>query len=359
MAAPSSTSSSKPRLRAWLTGLLVSLGLLGLAELGSRWLRSDFPLGYYMAEGEAFAVRENLNRQDPDLVILGSSRAREALALSRLDREAANLAFAAATAEENAAIMRVLIRKAHKPALVIYAITPRQLYGSKPAYAQGPLFWNLDDYQLECAAHQSACPPRSQIVHNNLQAGSGLFGLRSSLRGVLHNWVEDKHFAENPVQGGRSIWHQRGPELSLLGGMVDEDRVQAYVRRLLVDGAYPMGDYQLDRLTEIVELARQNGIGLVLVETPVAPILRRHLPPDVYPRFHQMITELSQEKGVAWVKLDELNLRLLDADFLDQSHLNLRGAVRFTDALRQRLGGLRRGQENLWVVGGARKLKAL
>ncbi len=317
--------------------LALSLGLLGLAELGSRWLRVDFPLGYFMDEGEAFAVREYLNRQDPELVILGSSRAREALVLSRLGRDASNLAFAGATAEENAAVMRVLVRKTKKPAMLIYGLTPRQLYGGKPTYAQGPLFWNLEDQRLACATHVSACPLYSHVVHNALQAESGLFGLRSSLRGVWHNWVEGIHFPENPVQGGRSIWHQRGPTLSLLGGAVDEDRVKAYVQNLLQDEVYPMGAYHRDRLDEIVELARRHGIKLVLVELPVAPILHRHLPQDVFPRFHDHMRRLADEKGVPWISLDELDLRLGDRDFLDQSHLNMQGGIRYTDALNRRL----------------------
>ncbi|HOX43911.1 MAG TPA: hypothetical protein PK668_09935 [Myxococcota bacterium] len=343
---PSSTSSSEPRpRRRWPWALGAAALALLLLELGVRLLPEQAVLPYEPGEVEYAAVEAHLRLAGPaEVVVLGSSRAREALsvpllgellgeALGRAPR-VESYAVGGATAVEVEAILGMLLRRG-RPRLIVYGLSPRQLWG-EPTYAQAARFWDLDDWRADWQAHGPAALGRlPELVRGGLRAVSRLFLCRERAAEAVRELFGAPRL-RNPVLGGPSEWHQRGPTLAMLGREVSEARVRWYVSQLLQDGRYPFSQAKREALARVLARCRAAGVELVLVELPLADVLWRFKPAGTRETFLRVVGEEAARAGLPFVRLDELGLALGPDEFLDQSHLNLRGAERLTRALAER-----------------------
>ena len=61
------------------------------------------------------------------------------------------------------------------------------------------------------------------------------------------------------------------------------------------------------------------------------------MPPGAHFVFRATMQSLADAGGVTFVTSDEFDVKFTDHDFLDQSHLNYGGALRFTEALFDRV----------------------
>jgi hypothetical protein len=68
----------------------------------------------------------------------------------------------------------------------------------------------------------------------------------------------------------------------------------------------------------------------VLVEIPLAPILARELPSGALEEFRAIVAGIAQRQGVRFIPVDDLGEQFQQKDFLEQSHLNLKGATKFS-----------------------------
>ncbi len=93
----------------------------------------------------------------------------------------------------------------------------------------------------------------------------------------------------------------------------------------------PFTERQTQYLKKMVELAQSYGTKVVFVSAPIPPTILNRI--DYYPQLNRDAHALAEKLGIeyfdfAMKQLDE-GLKLSDADFADQGHLNLQGADKF------------------------------
>jgi len=329
--------------------LLLALVLLGAVELGFRLADPREMIAYELGEQEYHAVKLWAERiGSPELAVIGSSRAREAIdapALAerlgaRLGRRVSvgNFACAGGTAEESQAVLDHLLRQPVRPAQVVYGVTLRQLWGQGLEFSRAAIFWRLADWWRAYDAYVGRVDASlPTVLRGGLERISAAFAYRRRVRQVLAEWLLGLPRRPTPLAGQATEWQQRVPDLSLLGERIDDRRVAWYVGRLLRGGRYPLDPDKVEALRRTLRAARGGGVELVVVELPLAAILLRHLPAGVVEQAMDQIAAVCAQEGVRFVRLTELGQRFEDADFLDQSHLNRRGAGRLSMALADRV----------------------
>lgn len=88
-------------------------------------------------------------------------------------------------------------------------------------------------------------------------------------------------------------------------------------------------------LREILRFVRARGAKPVLMTTPWHAALRSRLRPGFLENFRNVMRQVAAEERV--VHLDYLEMPFPDEEWRDANHLNIRGAVRLTDRVRQDL----------------------
>ena len=136
-----------------------------------------------------------------------------------------------------------------------------------------------------------------------------------------------------PITGGETLWHTRDRDQSLVTRPVPDERVEVFLKHLLSNGQYVFSPEQILALSEIISMCQEQDVPIMLVEIPVADLLIRHWPPGTRENFHDVINEVANEMNVPFINSDQLDTLLTEADFLEQSHLNRTGAVKFSTAL--------------------------
>jgi hypothetical protein len=81
-----------------------------------------------------------------------------------------------------------------------------------------------------------------------------------------------------------------------------------------------------------LESCKERGVPVVFVEIPLPPQLAKLMPAGIEEGFLRTIGDFSTRYRVPFVPLTELGVSFVARDFADASHLNLRGANKFTKA---------------------------
>ena len=91
-------------------------------------------------------------------------------------------------------------------------------------------------------------------------------------------------------------------------------------------------------LRDILAFVRAKGARPVLITTPVHPKLLAKFPPEKRANFRDQVRRLAESTRTPW--FDYLEMPLADDDWRDGNHLNFRGAVKLTDAVRRDVEGI-------------------
>jgi hypothetical protein len=92
-------------------------------------------------------------------------------------------------------------------------------------------------------------------------------------------------------------------------------------------------NYQAEHLEATVAHARELGIPMLIVEIPVHGLLEQLMPPGTPAKFRRFMRDVSQRHGVPFFSVEDLGTRFVPKDFREQSHLNYRGAMKYTNAI--------------------------
>lgn len=369
----SSTFSSEerplPTGPPWALGL--ALVLLAIVELALRQIPVSDLIPYDNGATEYHAVARFLETVGPaEISVIGSSRAREAIVASEVSRlcqarlgrsvSVANYACSGARATENEALVEFLLARG-QPKLLLYGVSPRQLLERDEPREQFALFWDWPAWWRHYRQDPQQIGKLLPVVIRNTvgqwyrtlryrrKAAVVVHDLLIALRAgdVSSRTLRDLaagRYLPSPPNGQRSRWHASRPDLSLVQREVSEERVRLYVQRLLYDGKYFIEGTQPQRVQHIISMCNQAGVKLALVEVPLNDLLLRHLPPGAHSVFRATMRSLADAGGVTFVASDEFDVEFTDHEFLDQSHLNYRGALRYTQALFDRVITLTTGQ---------------
>ncbi len=345
---PSSTFSSEVRRQgAGFPWAVVIAGLLVVGvEVALHVAPAQSLLGYGEGLGTYYEVRHTIEDSGPaEVAILGSSRGRESIAMPNL-REAlatgtgrpvtaANYSCPDAKTNEMLLVARALTAGDMRPRVIVYIVSPRALLGEDRSASREEIFGVFpNEYgQRQATVLASVSEYPLWEVRNGLQEHWLTFRHRYRARAFMSSLPRGQ-VPTSPVQGEWSRRQRYGWSRSLVTHPVSEERIRAYVGRLLdEDGAYPIGDTRIAALADLMQACRDAGTELVLVAAPMSDDLVRNLPDGTMARFDAVVSSLAADHGVAYVPAQALGLHLGREDFREQSHLNRRGAEKLTERL--------------------------
>jgi hypothetical protein len=295
------------------------------------------------------------------LSVVGSSRAREGVASGELERrlaqhgtriEVANYALASAQAEENEIVVERLLELDPPPKLIVYAFTARQLATKKstPSDKVGYL-WRVSDWwdaRRRVGSSADALLPRA--LRNELRARSHLFRLREEVLEALQQPTPTKikeqlakmvrkreTMPPSPMRGDLTPW-QRGKKANR-SIRVSHARVRRYLKNRYREPEWPW-TYQAAHLERLAERCEAAGVPLVFAELPMSPALAKELPDGTRSGTLEVMSEIAGRHGATVVEVSDLGVRFTQKDFREQSHLNRRGARKYSHALADQLDGL-------------------
>lgn len=349
------TTGGLPRV-GFPWALAAALGLVGLVELGVRAAEPRDLIAYHYGVHEYGAAANHLRVYGPaDVSFVGDSRGKEAIAVPEVTQalglgvRVANYSVAGARADEIRALGDFLLERG-TPRVILCGVTPRVFLDEDPRWDQSALYWDWSDwwahYEEDRARALSVWPT---VARNSIGEVWRTLRYRDKPLVLVDDiWIYSERrrdtgrtltlgeflagrTAPSPLNGELTL--RQLDDVSLVTRPVPDERVREYVATLLTGGRYPMGERRLEELSALAAACRNAGVPLVFYEIPVAQILVRHKPPDVYPRFYERMEALGRETAVRFIPVDSLGVRFEDADFAEQSHLNLRGATKLTRAL--------------------------
>lgn len=361
----SSTSSSDPVTHVPRVGFpwafAGALVIVGLVELGVRFTEPRALIPYDYGENEYYATAEHILAYGAaEISLVGSSRGKEAIVMPDLAVAlkhvgyAANYSCAGARADEVRAIGDFLLRHG-TPHLVLCEVTPRAFLEDDPRWARSAFYWGWSDWWTHFREDRATALRVWPVVmrnafgewwrtlryrHKPAVLADDLWLYYKRQRAGLLSLTPGEFLAgrtrPSPLSGELTE-RQAFDDFSLVTRPVPDEHVRDYVSPLLTAGQYPMGKRRLREMLAFGEACRARSVPLVFYEVPVASILRRHLPADVYPRFYERMERIARTTGATFLPIDSLHVEFEDADFAEQSHLNRHGATKLTRALVARL----------------------
>ncbi len=342
MAPSSSTSSSSPRLgdahfspgprapRALIAAVLV----IATVEIALRLvdLPGLNPYAWGMGEYDSAAIRL---REDgpPEVMVLGTSRAREAINHERLGvalgLRVGNYGLSGARAGEAREILRRALRHG-RPKLVLIGMEPRLLQGRREHRDRQARFWSWGQ-AWDAGARDLLGITARTYLGDVLRA----FRYRERLAGFVRGEVDPRVAIENPIDGGRTLFQQDSPDVSLATRPIDPQWVERHLDHVMEDGTYRITPARIDALRTIIRMARTTGAEVVLFEIPMSRMFQHYLPMGTMEAYRRVARRLAEEEKVRFIRLTRLRsgFSFRDRDFYDPSHLSWSGAWRFTDAL--------------------------
>jgi hypothetical protein len=356
---PSSTSSfDETSLRAgkpW--GLFGALLIIALVECVFRLLPTSTLIPYELGIVEYQAAASVVQAEGPaDVAIVGNSRAREGVFvpdLRRLLQERAqrelrvsNYSIGGAQAYETHAFVKYLLRHG-RPQLLLYGVTCRDLLGSREDFSRAAVFWDLSDwwahYQIDRERSEDVLP---EVMRRQWSGGWWTLRYRDLARIAIDRTIDaalksirarrivsPARGAAIPMLGGLTDWQLKQRTRSLITQPVTEQHVKAFVARLLEHGKYPLTNERERELAGLLRDAKQAGVPVVLFEVPLSQVLWRNKPAGLRDEFLSRVRRVAASTDTPFLTVEALKLELQDEHFLEQSHLNHRGARLLTAAL--------------------------
>jgi len=346
MAPSSSTFSSKLKLPR---GALWAGAFFLLAEGAFRLVPTSFFLAIDqhdyqevgIADYQAVSLALELMRA-PDVVVMGTSRAREAIQspvferlLQRSGREgklvARNYAIAGGRIDTSLALLRRMIAGHHSlPKVIVLGVDGSDFRDAVPS---------VDSYRVTTLGtlvedlRSSGLPTEAEIgyaIGNSLPLR--MVDARPTLRYRLIRRGERRGreaMADNSAFGGTSGWARDYAEL-LPNRNRPPKMKSSRSQALRVARAYAIQSGQLAKLGSFVRLATAYGVRVVLAELPVAPpVLELKQVSEVRGELRAALQRWNKHSCVRVVTLEGRDADYGLREFRDDSHLSARGAARF------------------------------
>lgn len=338
-----SSFDPKPRANGFLWVVIVVGATLVAVETGLRLLVPMDAVPYQNGAQEYRVVRADLKAMGAaDVSIIGSSRAREGILAPTIremlapnlgdDLRVANYAISGARASEVNAIARILLEGSRRPRIVLYGLSPFQLRARSDPYANLSLLWDLRDWWIARNEYGSVVDEfLPQAIRTELRDYYYTFRYREQLLTKARAFVLGRKLHATPVNGALTRWQRTRQGLSLATRTVSDERVKKFTREY-ADVHYP-DKQEIKQLYDTIGLFQTEGIPIVLFEIPISKLLQRHLPDGVYTGFKRFLTELSKRENLSLYRVEDLGVEFTDKMFLEQSHLNYRGASVLTNQL--------------------------
>lgn len=346
---PQEAARAKRRIITTILAVLLILLACEITLRVSKWPRQ---IPYELGGEEYNAVAAAIARGDvPEVLVVGSSRAREAVNLPLLkqllserfgrDVSVGSFATSGAHTSDVEAIVSAALRAPHPPRTILYGIAERDLNRTGGAFDQATRFWNVDDWRgvMRDVGTGKILPELATVVRNEVGKHVRLLGRREQIR-LLARQKLTKTFRDardTLIYGNLSDWQRSASRRSLQNRPAPADRVRQNIRD------FQRREYPDDNLIACLHRTLNHfSTGqseFVLFEVPPSRAVRRALPPEIYASFLQtMNDQLQGAKHARFLTINRLGVGLSDRDYREMAHLNLSGATKMTQALVDHVG---------------------
>lgn len=358
MATRSSTSSSDLRathegrvsggFRAPF-GLLLALGLVAVVEVV---LRSSLPADDFLVDQEQpqTSLHQVLDTDGvAEVAFLGASVSWNGLRIPLLDEQidqaaerdvqVANYSHLGMRAELALDLAHVLARREPAPRILYFGVTAHSVARSDELDPTS-WAWALADWRREFAAEGTAAlDGLPDALRNELARHLRVVEVRRDPERYWRRLRTDARFEPNPMRGGHVIGHLRNPNRTAprRADETDDALVAALEERRVIgaeqEGESLLQPARIELLTQMVRVLEERGIEVVLFEVPLPPIHLRSLSEARVAEFQDAMRTIARSTGCRFVPFERLGIEMGQEYFKDSSHMNGRGAERFSRAL--------------------------
>jgi hypothetical protein len=289
----------------------------------------------------------------PALAVIGSSRARRGvlapllrslLAQQGIRVRVGNFALGGAQAEEIELVVRRLTEVKKPPKLMVWPITARE-FETRDQYPSNNVryLWRPNDWWTGRATSGHAADRHlPDALRNELARSSWVLRYRFALKDMLQDppregllaamreVIAPRERRNTPLHGGVHRSHL-GPSRNRSRPLEMAD-VKKYVGDEYREPEWPR-NYQATHLESSIRRAHAAGIDILFVEVPPHRMLDAAMPPRTTEKFRAYMLSVAARFGSTFVPAPELGVAFEPRDFAEQSHLNYRGAEKYTRAL--------------------------
>ena len=325
----------------------IALVMLVLLEVMINWVPERDRIGYTPALGAYYEVKHYVETFGAsDIGILGSSRGRESVAVPYLREicerqtgkpiEISNYSCASIRSCDVEHLAKMLLKSRKTPQMLIYVVSPFILHDEKnrdkDKYKQ---LFALDKEDLENINEQieSIDDMVSHYALKLLWENYKTFRHRMRFHALLIGIARGR-MPSSPIRGEYTMWHRYNGDRNLEKSGLTAGDAQRYVSNFLNEnGEYILGNQNIHALEKTIAFCKKAKVEIVLIEAPIAEMLKDAYPTGLYSEFLDTIRKVCADSGVKFLRLKELGVQLSDYHYREYSHLNLNGAKVFTDAI--------------------------
>ena len=218
------------------------------------------------------------------------------------------------------------LRKDRAPQYLIYGIAPRDFSDHDlPSPMATNTFKRLVNIENLAPYANLYLPGFQDKIDFVMSRLCFFYDHRSRLQQEFGKLVEQSYIASGVQKPVKKVDFSKASNFMLFGGMKERwaSSEKEYARRYKDIGEKDLG-VQMGFLKKLLQVARERGVKVILVNMPLTSANRNLLPPGFYSRFRNQIGGLANQPGIKFVDLGD-NPEFTDWDFWDTAHLGPNG----------------------------------
>jgi len=241
-----------------------------------------------------------------------------------------NLGMKLATPQANYWMLKNVVQPDKQPKVIIYGAAEYEFN----EYLNLPPTYDYRDELATLSDYSQAFPDPTQRIDDQLSFFLGQPWYLFRMRNVIRSAVTER---DDP---GASSWPGGITEDPY--GFVPADGVMdagaiARMRGLYVNAPgwgllknYTIGGPMVTRFEQFLQLAKDRGIQVIVLNMPVAKVHETFLPPAAYAAYRAYLQQTAAKYGMAYADYNDHALWQEPQDFRDTNHLNNRGAAKLS-----------------------------
>ncbi len=289
-------------------------------------------LGSYTTSEYATANRISAACERPRVLVLGSSRAREAIVMPLLrekfapdvaPRQCRNYGLSSARGPEVYSVLKMLRDAGKMPDVLILGVTPFELaeHHDEPpiGYLLGVGDFFTNPVSMAKAKLIRAIPTACHaLADRHIRTlwlreairlrGNAFDGLLGGLSNTQTTYIGSGQYA--------------GKEHSLLTNPVSMRGTNGFMSIIELGGEYHYASSHIQCVINLLRMATECGCKTVVVELPVSRVLKDTYPSNMYKDFVNFYEYRCRLVGVPFIRLKDMGVEMGDDCMYDVSHLN-------------------------------------
>jgi hypothetical protein len=339
----SKTEGVRMKKRKLPTALLVTVFFIIFVELVVKSIPLEKMISYEMGAA-TYVMAQIMIEEDktPDIMFIGSSRVAQgiipSIIKSSIDSETGqqfevgNYGIGGASSSDIVPMVKALLKQKKLPKVIFWGISPYQFKNRGDSYTlNSPVFWNMSDWwRVHKEIGFSAWRLLPTVIRNEL----GKYYLTLKYRRLFVPYVRNMYRSfrganlRNPFMGDPSAVHD-DPQIQLQADDALVKKIQILIeKQYMDDGEFYVNTLMLAKVRDVAEELTKRGVKIIFFETSFAPIWNDQISPQAIEKYRNLIRS-NIESDFLYIKPPPRGM-LSNVDFLNATHLNKNGSVKYT-----------------------------